>query len=252
MTEHPVRAICLDVIPSPVFRSHFQDWKQTMLPLNDPQLLLVMASDSTMLVCRYMPTGELLDLIRTQRLSVLLAQLRQRGSDWIYLVLDGELTCNTSGKTVQNGNTTGFDWKAIQGAMLSIQEAGVGIVWLQAQTHLQDQIYLLAKRDRSQKRVRPPRDLLFVTAAEDIILALPGIGEDRVAGLLKDAGSAAWLLDLLTNLSPAAKLDGIGPETKRKARAALGLSATCRLAVLGVDDEEALIPDEPLLEEVIS
>lgn len=243
MTDHPIRAICLDETPSPVFARHFQLWQRTALPLGDPELLLVMATDGTLLVCRYMPTGELLDQIRTQRLPALLAQLRQRGSDWIYLLLDGELTANTSGKTVQNGNVTGFDWKAIQGALLSIQEAGVGVVWLQSVEHLQDQVYLLAKRDRSQKRVRPPRDLLFVSPAEDLILALPGIGEDRAHLLLKQAGSAAWLLDLLTDLAPAAKLDGIGPETKRKIRQALGLSDQTRLAVLARDAEEAMLPD---------
>jgi ERCC4-type nuclease len=245
MTDHPIRAICLDEQPSPVFNKHFQAWQRTALPLGDPELLLVMAADDTMLVCRYMPTGELLDQIRTQRLPSLLAQLRQRGSDWMYLILDGELKPNTSGKTVHNGNTTGFDWKAVQGALLSIQEAGIGVVWLQSIEHLQDQIYLLAKRDRSQKRVRLPRDVLFCTPAEDLILALPGIGEDRAHVLLKTAGSAAWLLDLLTDLSSPAKLDGIGPETKRKIRQALGLSNQTRLAVLARDAEEAMLPDDP-------
>lgn len=244
MTEHPVRAICLDETPSPVFTRHFQAWQRTALPLNDPELILVMASDGTMLVCRYMPTGELLDYIRTQRLPALLAQLRQRGSEWIYLILDGELKPNTSGKTVHNQNVTAFDWKAIQGTLLSIQEAGVGVVWLQSVEQLQDQVYLLAKRDRTEKRVRPPRDMLFMTPAEDIILALPGIGEDRAHELLKQAGnSAAWLLDLLTDLSSPAKLDGIGPETKRKIRQALGLSDQTRLAVLARDAEDAMLPD---------
>jgi hypothetical protein len=228
---HPVISIAHHAQPHPQFRQQFQDYQRLEVPLDDPNTLLVMCSDNAILAVRYATTTDFLDLLRTQRLMPVVMQLREQ-SDWSYLLLDGQLTWNNSGKAVNNGNATGFDWTAIQGALLSIQELGVQVVTIQGSRYLQDAIFNLAKRDRAPKGIRPVRDAFWYSAAENILLALSGIGEERCAALLKMYGSAAWALDQLCD--PETKVDGIGETTKAKIRHELGVSTTTRLAMIGL------------------
>lgn len=232
---HPVLSLALDEHPSATFNGMFADWRTSHLPLGDPQSLLVMCADGALVACRYMATSELLDSIRTGRLMPTVVQLRDR-SPWSYLLLDGEMHANGAGKVVNNDYATGWEFKAIQGALLSVQEAGVGLVYLQSTAHLQDQVYLLAKRDRTTSRLRPPRDMLFVSPVEDMFLSFPGIGEHHLRDLLHFTnGNGAAALDAL--LDPDRPVPGIGPKIKANARAALGLSDSIRLALIDVTTE---------------
>lgn len=208
------------------------------VPLGEQNTILAMCADGAMLACMYQPAMQLLHLMRHQEHMPLLMQLRDR-SPWSYLLIDGYLRCTGAGKADVNGNATGFDWPSVQGLLLSIQELGIGVVTLQDTKHLGDTIYGLAKRDRSARRVRPPREALFVEPGEDMLLALPGIGDERCRQLLKHCGgNPAAALDALTD--PRQSIPGIGPAVQRNAREALGLSDGIRLALLGMTEEEAM------------
>jgi hypothetical protein len=223
---------------SPVSSITFTGCGIVRMAIGEPNTVLANCSDGTMLACMYQPAMQLLHLMRRQEHMPLLLQLRDR-SPWSYLLIDGYLRCSASGKAEVNGNNTGFDWPAVQGLLLSIQEIGVGVVTLQDTRHLGDTIYGLAKRDRSARRIRPPREALFVTPAEDLLLALPGIGDERCRTLLKYCGgSPAAALDALTD--PRQSIPGVGPALQRNAREALGLSDGIRLALLGMTEEEAM------------
>jgi ERCC4-type nuclease len=69
--------------------------------------------------------------------------------------------------------------------------------------------------------VRPPRDVLFADPDLDMLLALPGVGEQKAEALLQYCGGAAWALMVLTD--DEHEFPGIGPETRRKVREAMGL-----------------------------
>lgn len=211
------------------------------VPLGEPATIIAMCADGAMLACMYQPAMQLLHLMRRGEHLPLLMQLRDR-SPWSYLLVDGYLRCTGAGKAEVNGNATGFDWSAVQGLLLSIQELGIGVVTVQDIKHLGDTIYGLAKRDRSTRWVRPPREALFVSPAEDLLLALPGIGDERCRAVLKYCGdNPAAALDALTD--PRQDIPGIGPAVKRNVRAALGLSDGTRLALLGMTEEEAMFAE---------
>lgn len=218
---------------------YFSNPAVTRMTLGEPNTVLAMCSDGAMLACMYQPAMQLLHLMRRGEHLPLLMQLRDR-SAWSYLLVDGYLRCNASGKAEINGNNSGFDWSAVQGMLLSIQELGVGIVTLQDTKHLGDTIYGLAKRDRSTRWVRPPREALFVSPAEDMLLALPGIGDERCRQLLKHCGgSPAAALDALTN--PRYPIPGISASVQTNVRNTLGLGNDIRLAMISMTEEESAI-----------
>lgn len=214
------------------------------MPLGEPNTIIAMCADGAMLVCMYQPAMSLLHLMRRGEHTAVLMQLAAR-SPWSYLLIDGFIRCAGSGKATINDNPCGFEWAAVQGMLLSVQELGIGVVTLQDTKHLGDTIYGLAKRDRTERRVRPPRDALFVTPIEDLLQALPGIGEERCATLLKHCGgNGAAALDALTD--PRCSIPGIGPSIKQGVRAALGLSDDIRLALLGLEQEDAMLEPETM------
>lgn len=210
--------------------------------LGESSTIVAMCADGAMLACMYQPAMALLHLMRRGDHMPLLMQLRDR-SPWAYLLIDGFISCGSSGKASINSNPCGFDWAAVQGMLLSIQELGVGVLTLQDTKHLGDTIYGLAKRDRATKRVRPPREALFVEPLEDLLLALPGIGDERCRTLLRHCGgNGAAALDALTD--PHHTIPGINRKVKENTREILGLTAGTRLAVLGMTDEEAMYETE--------
>lgn len=240
MTQtQPILRLAIDTQPAQAIK-HMQvitGPQPVAYQLGEPNTLLCVCADGQMLACRYMTTNELLNLMREQRLLPAMLELRER-SQWAYLLLSGQLTPTSSGKTMTNGSPSGYAWAATQGALVSIQEAGVQIVSLQSDRHLYDAIYTLAKRERTAKRVRPPREALFVSAAEDMLLALPGIGDERCAELLRYCGTGANALEALTH--PSLSVPGIGPGIKRQVRQALGLEDNVRLTTITMAEEEAI------------
>lgn len=186
-----------------------------------PASFLVLCSDSTMLALRYMACSDVLHALRQKQLDALMLSLREQ-SPWAYLLIGGVLTPNADGQIRnQKGAITGWTWDAYQGALMAVQEMGVGIVTLQHAQLVPAMISRLAKRARTPKRVKPLRDVLWSDPATEILTSLPGIGEEKADAILKTCGTAANALDALSNGIP---LPGIGPETRRKAREALGLA----------------------------
>ena len=216
--------------------------------LGEPSTIVAMCSDGAMLACMYQPAMNLLHLMRRGEHMPVLMQLAAR-SPWSYLLIDGFIRCAGSGKATINDNPCGFDWSAVQGMLLSIQELGIGVVTLQDAKHLGDTISGLAKRDRTAKRVRPPREALFVTPIEDLLLALPGMGPERCAALLKHCnGNGAAALDAITD--PRFQIPGIGRAVQRGIRDALGLGPDLRLALLSMTEEEAMLSQHEELQPV--
>lgn len=190
--------------------------------------LLIPTAAGHTLAINYWAASTFLHAIRAKELDSKMFQLSQI-SPWPYLIIRDSLAPHQNGQTLHDGKPTGWRWAAVQGAMLSIQEMGVGLISIRDESQLDDCLISLINRDRGPKRMRQPRELLWATPAEELLMSLPGIGEDRAEQLLRECGNAANALAAITG--DDIKLSGIGPETKRKAREALGL----------VDDESIYI-----------
>jgi len=180
------------------------------------------------LAINYWAASTFLHSIRSKELDSKVYQLSQI-SPWSYLIIRDVLAPHQNGQTLHDGKPTGWRWTAVQGAMLSVQEMGVGLISIRDESQLDDCLISLISRDRGLKRMRQPRELLWATPAEELLMSLPGIGEEKAEQLLRECGNAANALAAITG--DDIKLSGIGPETKRKAREALGL----------VDDESIYI-----------
>jgi hypothetical protein len=182
-----------------------------------PASYLAVCADGAQLAISVMTTNDLRHELRNKTLYADMIKLRNL-SPWAYLItLEGKRTLDA-------------------GALLSVQEIGVGTLHIKQET-LVETVQRLASRDRSTRRVRPPRDVLFADPDLDMLLALPGIGEQKAEALLKHCSSVAWALMVLTN--DEEDFPGIGPETRRKVREALGLHDDMCFDVK-VNEKEAL------------
>ena len=226
--HQPLISIATHTTPAPPLRNLRFDAPIARLPLPDDAMILATCADGALLACRYMTVGEFSAQLRQNALLATCLELKLR-SQWAYLLLDGVFAPMASGKTLINDRPSGYEFSAIQGALLTIQEAGVGVVYVRSETYLADCIYILAKRDRGEKRVRPARNVLFTTPGEDLLMALPGIGEAAKDALLSHVGSfgAGAALDALTDLSTTPP--GITAKQQAEARKALALPAGVRL-----------------------
>lgn len=169
-----------------------------------PASYLAVCSDGAQLAIFVMTTNDLRHALRDKTLYADMIKLRNL-SPWAYLILQ------ESKRTLDDD---------LSGALLSVQETGVGTLHVKQET-LVETVQKLASRNRSTRRVRPPRDVLFADPDLDMLLALPGIGEQKAEALLRHCGSAAWALMVLTDNEY--DFPGIGTETRRKVRDALGL-----------------------------
>lgn len=195
----------------------------TTAPLDAGDLLAVCDDDQVIVVERK-TASDLLNSIRDERLWPQLAALREV-SPWSYLVICGELRPGRAGLTVADGRETGWNWASVSGALLTVQEIGVHVVQIASDYDYEAAVLRLASRERTPLTVRPARDVLTVTETEAILMSLPGIGRDRAKALLDFCGDVASALICLTWDDPACPTpEGIGPETKRRVRRALGLA----------------------------
>jgi len=205
----------------------------TLLQYGD---LWATTDDGTLLVVERKTPNDLLHSIRSKRLWPQMAGLIN-ASRWAYLVITGMLLPIADGRTVVGGRTTGWRWAAVQGALLKVQELGVFIVYAGSDEDYENVVLRLAKRDRRrQVPIEPARQGLWLGDAERILTALPGIGLEKVGPLLEYAGGPAWALQFLTDPDTPGHIDGIGPQTKRAVRDALGLKEDQELAVVQIEN----------------
>jgi ERCC4-type nuclease len=186
------------------------------------------ATDDGLLVIERKTPDDLLQSIKDGRLFQQCAAMRKI-SDWSYVIVTGELQRGRNGNVVTARGETGWNWNAVQGALLSIQELGVFVTFCAGDTDFEDAVIRLANRKRDETmRIVPAKTPVTVGRDLAILSDFPNIGLDRAQGLLEHCGSLAWALVALTDSVP---VPGIGEVTKRLARATLGLH----------DDEEIVI-----------
>jgi ERCC4-type nuclease len=172
--------------------------------------------------------------ITDHRLFNQVAEMRQI-SPWCYVVVCG-IPAVAGGKIVIGGRPSGWQWASVQGAMLTVQELGAVLIWIESDMQYAACLEWLEHRDRGAVQIAARRDVSLESPAEQVLTALPGIAQVRAAALLAHCGSVAFALQYLT--AGEEHIPGIGAATKNAVRSVLGLPADMRLAVILKEDVE--------------
>ena len=192
-------------------------------------------ADGAMLVVERKTPSNLLNSVRDGRLFNQAREMREI-SAWCYVVITGVLMPGTDGRVwIGREAIGGWNWNSVQGALLTLQEAGVGVLTLRGDDEYADALGRLAGRKRETMRIPPVRDMRITTPGEQILSALPGIGIERAGAILEACATPALaLVSLTTHLAdrdnPLA-VPGIGAGIRAKVRAALGLPDDTELAI---------------------
>ena len=198
--------------------------------------VLATTDDGALLAIERKTPDDLLGSIRSGRLWVQLAGMRQQ-TPWAYLVICGTLAPGAGGGVVTRRGGTGWTWASIQGALLKAQELGCMVVEAQ-DGDFQGAVLRLSERShRAEVPIEPVRTPRLYSDAETLLAALPGIGLDRAQALLEHCDTAAWALNWLTDMAAPGHVEGIGPRIRETVRQALGLRDDEALCVIVRDTE---------------
>ena len=161
-----------------------------------------------------------------------LSQLRNGGL-WPYVMITGDLFCGPSGKTYVNGKLHNVSYQAIQGLLLSIQELGVYVVYANDSRDLEQAVIRLSNRNRDPTMTIPPakRSGAQMGKGADFLSGLPGIGTSFADAILKNTGTPARALEMLTGREAIPNVQ-IGHKRRETIRAMLGLKENETLKVI--------------------
>lgn len=211
--------------PTWVHGANFNAPSQTaLLPAGD---VMVATGDNEILLIERKTPDDLLSSIADGRLMQQALAMREQ-TTWSYVVITGALIPDL------DGNVNGSLWKysAVQGALISVQEVGVHVVYCNGKRDFSACVQRLAARDRGPMHVEPRRLANVYGEGQALLASLPGIGPDRAVNLIKGLPSVAWALVYLTgDWGGEHKVPGIGQGTKARVRRALGLQEGFRLEI---------------------
>ena len=182
----------------------------------------VIGSDDKLLIIERKTAMDFVNSIKDGRLFNQVARAKQI-TPYVYVVIVGSILPAPRNKTYINGNLTGWDYAAIQGVMLSIQELGASIVFCADENDFLPCMVRLANRSRGDVIVMPVREAAIFGGAENVLASLPGIGAKKAADLLQhfpNVGSALWFLTDIDDKQT--KIPGIAENTKRNIVRLLG------------------------------
>ena len=125
------------------------------------------------------------------------------------------------------------DWKdhALQGALLTVQELGVGVIYCDGETDYAPTLKWLVGRERGDVHIKARRPATEAPLQEQVLWAFKcNLGEVHAQALMKQYNSLARVLVALTKLE-GNHTPGIGTSTKQAVRAVMQLAP----------DEEVLV-----------
>lgn len=190
--------------------------------------------DELIIIERKSP-DDFLGSIKDGRIFQQVARMKEL-STWSYVIITGLFASGQNGKLISAGRQTGWDLHSIEGAKLTLQELGIGVVHCQNDFAFGATVQWIAKRDRAAVSVKPQRTANVYSEGEAVLAALPGIGWEKLQALLETM-TPAQALSYLTN--PYANgVYGIGPGIKSAVRKALRLNEDESIAILSDLDRE--------------
>lgn len=134
---------------------------------------------NTLIIERKEPT-DLMASIADNRLFNQAAKMKQV-SNWCYVIVTGKID------DANFIDDTGRKWTyaSIWGALLSVQEMGVMIIFCDGEDDFGPCIERLAKRNRGDIKVKPVRNAYVFGGQEAVLASLPGIGVKKAVDYLK-------------------------------------------------------------------
>jgi len=166
------------------------------------------------------------DLLGTLTAKRFLPQIEKMAkvTPWVYVVITGMIYRDRTGYvTVGGRGHTGWNYDSVQGALLTAQEMGAGVVYCGPDDY-ENAVIRLCNRDRGTVRVKPPREGYLLGNDEAMLAALPRIGTERASALMREFKTAAEALEWLTDIDSTKQVPGIALSTKVGVRRALGLT----------------------------
>jgi ERCC4-type nuclease len=204
--------------------------------------LHVACDDGCILVIERKTPDDFLNTLKDDRLFPQVAkctraryenQIRTGHTDhiWPYLIITGQFYPGPGGKTVTPRGVTGWYWNSVAGALLSVQEMGMPVVFAANDEDYEHCVMLLAQRSRTPETlILPPKPPNLLGPAEQIVASLPGIGLERTRLVLDACSTPAWALAILTDRE--SQIPGIPPSVKEKVRLALRLKDDEQLSIM--------------------
>lgn len=171
--------ICDNREPPHIQGLKFNNTTSLVTTLETGDLWIACEDGNTLIIERKEPS-DLLASIADNRLFNQAAKMRQV-SQWCYVVVTGKIDdCNYI-------DDTGRKWSyaSIWGALLSVQEMGVMIIFCDGEDDFAPCIERLAKRSRDDIKVRPVRNAYVFGGQEAVLASMPGIGTKKAVDYLK-------------------------------------------------------------------
>lgn len=217
------------------------------LPTGDVHALL---DDGCTLMIERKTPDDLLNSLKDDRLLPQMARMvdtriteqetRATFTNWPYLLITGTLYRGPNGKAVTaDRGVTGWNWDAVQGALLSIQEMGVFVAFAGGDEDFEAAVIRLAQRKRDPIRLLPPRPPTIVGPGAVFLASLPGVGIEHTMRLLEWSGnSPAWALAGIVDLA----IDCPIPKaTRKRIRAMLGLQDQQTIELMVNGQEQSVL-----------
>jgi len=130
-----------------------------------------------------------------------------------FLIVTGEIHRNPqTGMCIIPGQKhgEGWNWDAVQGALLTIQEVGVPVIFCASEMEYGAALDRLARRNKRQMIINPTREIIPLSAQERVLCAFDGIGPDLARAILEKCSSLGWAFDVLTDMAKdAPKIPGV-------------------------------------------
>jgi len=211
--------------------------------------LWVATDDGHMLIIERKTPDDLLGSLKDGRLFPQMTRLAEERlaqqvkgepvTRWPYLVITGGLLPGEHGKVVTARGETGWSWAAVQGALLSIQEMGVFVVFAVDDTDYERAVLRLVKRDRSEiQQVLPARPALILSQRAAFLATLPGVGVETATALLRTAHNDVAVALVIAAMADDTLVNNPVPKhVRRKVRRFLGLKDGEQFAVYSHDEK---------------
>lgn len=207
--------------------------------------LHALCSDGATLVIERKTPEDLLNTLQGERLFPQVARMARREdrNEWPYLLITGEFRRAADGKLITDSRgKTGWNYDSVQGALLTVQELGVPVVYAGGDADYAAAVKRLARRERSGiMPILPPRTPAVLGPGVALLAALPRIGPSRAMELYQWAGNnLAWAICAVTD--PELDNCPIGQADRRHIRKLFGLRDKEEMGVYfkGVEEAEQL------------